>query len=118
MVPGKYQAIIIDKKGQPNNPTDVILHRNHIKSDDSVTLLGIEIDNELSFDKHISNLCNKSAAQLNALFSVSNFLGFEEKIANSSVKWTVLGHPRPKLNKIIFWTKPSGPVWASLSQIQ
>ena len=28
----------------------------------------------------------------------------------SSVKWTVLGHPRPKLNKIIFSTKPSGPL--------
>ena len=28
----------------------------------------------------------------------------------SSVKWTVLGHPRPKLNKIIFSIKPSGPV--------
>ena len=35
----------------------------------------------------------------------------------SSVKWTVLGKPRPKLNKIIFSTKPSGPVWATLSQI-
>ena len=26
----------------------------------------------------------------------------------SSVKWTVLGHPTPKLNKIIFSPKPSG----------
>ena len=28
----------------------------------------------------------------------------------SSVKWTVLGHPRPELNKVIFSTKPSGPL--------
>ena len=27
----------------------------------------------------------------------------------SSVKWTVLGKPGPKLNKTIFSTKPSGP---------
>ena len=30
-------------------------------------LLGLEIDSKLSFDKRISKLCNKSAAQLNAL---------------------------------------------------
>ena len=33
----------------------------------------------------------------------------------SSVKWTVLGKPGPKLNKIISSTKPSGPFWATLS---
>ena len=37
-----------------------------------------------------------------------------EKVRNiiknkSSVKWNVLGHPRPKLNKIISSIKPSGP---------
>ena len=36
----------------------------------------------------------------------------------SSVKWTVLGHPGSELNKIIFSPKPSGPFWATLSQIQ
>ena len=40
-----------------------------------------------------------------------------KRVKWSSVKWTVLGKPGPKLNKIIFSTKPSGPVWATLSQI-
>ena len=35
----------------------------------------------------------------------------------SSDKWTVPGKLGAKLNKIIFSTKPSGPVWATLSQI-
>ena len=34
-------------------------------------------------------------------------------VFKSSVKWTVLGHPRPELNKVIFSTKPSGPFWAT-----
>ena len=37
---------------------------------------------------------------------------------NSSDKWTVLGHSGARLNKIIFSIKPSGLVWATLSQIQ
>ena len=36
----------------------------------------------------------------------------------SSDKWIVLGHSGARLNKIIFSTKPSGSVWATLSQIQ
>ena len=35
----------------------------------------------------------------------------------SSVKWTVLGKPGSKLNKIISSTKPSGLAWATLSWI-
>ena len=43
------------------------------------------------------------------------FLRFNKyKVCNSvkwsSVKWTVLGKPESKLNKIIFSTKPSGPL--------
>ena len=34
----------------------------------------------------------------------------------SSNKWTVLRKSGARLNKIIFSTKPSGPVWATLSQ--
>ena len=33
-------------------------------------------------------------------------------------KWIVLGQSGARLNKIIFSTKPTGSVWATLSQIQ
>ena len=77
--PEKFQAIIIDRKGQSNNPTKLIIDGKEINSENCVTLLGLEIDSKLSFDKHISKLSNKCAGILNALIRLKRFLGFEEK---------------------------------------
>ena len=40
---------------------------NNIKSEDNKILIDITIDSNLSFNKHINNLCKKASAQLNAL---------------------------------------------------
>lgn len=77
--PGKFQAIIIDRKGQKNNPTEFKIDNKIIKSEECVKLLGLEIDSKLSFDKHVSKLCNKSAGQLNALIRLKKYLRFEER---------------------------------------
>ena len=77
--PEKPHAIIIDKEGQNNNPTEINIDEKKISSESSVLLLGLEIDSKLNFDKHISKLCNKSAGQLNAFNRLNRYLGFEEK---------------------------------------
>ena len=77
--PEKFQAIIIDRKNQNNNPQILTIDNKNINSTDSVTLLGLEIDSKLNFDKHISKLCKKSAGQLNALCRLGYLLGFEER---------------------------------------
>ena len=38
--PEKLQAIIIDKKGQNNNPTEINIDRKKINSEGNVLLLG------------------------------------------------------------------------------
>ena len=66
----KFQAIITDKKGQNNNPTEINIDEKKVNSESSVLLLGSEIDSKLNFDKHISKLYKKSVGQhiqLNAL---------------------------------------------------
>ena len=45
----------------------------------SVELLGIQIDDKLEFNLHISNICRSAANQLNALFRLKRFLGYKEK---------------------------------------
>ena len=51
-----------------------------IDSENSVKLLGIEIDNRLSFEKHTSTLCNKASNQLNAVGRIQKSMGFKEKV--------------------------------------
>ena len=50
------------------------IDNNEIKSENLVTLLGITIDNQLSFDDHISKLCNKASMQLNAIFRLKKHM--------------------------------------------
>ena len=45
-----------------------------------VNLLGVTIDNDLKFDKHISNLCLKAGRKLCALSRMSEFLSFDKNL--------------------------------------
>ena len=56
--PDKFQAICIGKKTHDNIESFQIGQTN-IKCDDSVTLLGINIDYMLKFDAHVSEFCKK-----------------------------------------------------------
>ena len=50
-----------------------------IKSDNYVKLLRIEINNKLSFEKHISTPCKKASCQLNIIGRRHQFMGAKEK---------------------------------------
>ena len=50
-----------------------------MNSENSVKLLGIEVDNKLSFEQHISIHSNKASNQLNATGRIQKFMGFKEK---------------------------------------
>jgi len=52
---------------------DVIWESNSVK------LLGVTIDNDLKFDKHVSNICLKANRKLSALARVSKFLSFQKR---------------------------------------
>ena len=50
-----------------------------LDSEPSITLLGMEIDNFLTFNTHIGNLCKKAASQLNVLKRLSTFIRYNER---------------------------------------
>ena len=50
-----------------------------LKSEANFMLLGVDIDNRLSFHGHINNLCRKAANPLNALKRLCSFMGMTGK---------------------------------------
>ena len=55
--PGKYQAITIDKKKKCHTNETLKIRDKMIKASFSVKLLGVQIDDQLNFNLHISNIC-------------------------------------------------------------
>ena len=64
--PEKFQAIAVGKKTAQKSPTFNICDFN-ITCDETVKLLGVDIDFMLNFDSHIKSICKKAAQQLNIL---------------------------------------------------
>ena len=83
----KFQAIIVKRNSDICNQYTLNIDVNQVTLEKSVKLLGINIDNKLSFDKHVSSLCKKASNQLNAISSLHRYLGFTEKkvLINSTV---------------------------------
>ena len=58
-----------------------------INVSNEVTLLGIQIDEQLRFDSHVDKICKKAAMQLNAIKRLAQFMGGKERrvIVNSFI---------------------------------
>ena len=76
--PDKFQAMIIscDKK---ENKYDLNINNSIISSADSVTILAIEIDNKVNFEKHVSAICKKASWQLHPISQIKSYIGKKEK---------------------------------------
>ena len=77
--PDKFHALLVRKDRENTAGQNISFQGHAIKSEETVKLLGVTLDNKLNFDTHISNLCKKAAAQLNVLKRLRSFIGFEQK---------------------------------------
>ena len=50
-----------------------------IENSQSEKLLGVTLDSDLNFEKHINNICGKAKAKLSALSRVATYMNFENK---------------------------------------
>ena len=74
---GKFNAIIFDKhKGNFTNQI-IKINQKEIKAVSKV--LGIAIDDKLTSNHHINNICKSTSNQLNALIRLKHLLRFEER---------------------------------------
>ena len=76
--PDKFQAIVVHHNKNVKGDYNIDVNNIKIKSTNSVKLLGVEIDNNLNFGKHVSSLCQKAANQLNAISRLKNYMGKKE----------------------------------------
>ena len=74
--PDKFQATAVRKNCRMKDSYALNINNQTINSENCVKLLGIEIDNTLSFNKHIFTLCKKASNQLNAIGRTQKYMGF------------------------------------------
>ena len=77
--PGKFQAIVLCGRNQPQNITFHI-NGNDIQSVPEAKLLGVIFDENLSFIPHVTSMCKKASRQVNALSRISKHLSKESRM--------------------------------------
>ena len=80
--PDKFQFMVMSRKSNINLPKNITINNVTIDAVDDVKLLGVHIDAQFSFRKHVKNLCNKASRNLNVIKKMSNRVhGKAERIA-------------------------------------
>ena len=70
--PGKYHFMLFDVK--ENKQFDLIFSDITLKHSSHEDILGVTIDNKLSFDEHIFNICKTANKKLNALSRINHYI--------------------------------------------
>ena len=73
--PDKFHLLLSNK----NLDFKININNNEIFNSENEKLLGITIDNKLSFNNHVTNLCKKATQKLHALSRVSRFMGINQR---------------------------------------
>ena len=73
----KFQAIGLSRE---NVSIDFEIDNQKIQSESVVKLLGINIDNKLNFDCHVSIISRKAAKQINALQRLCKHIDYTSKL--------------------------------------
>ena len=77
---GKFQATVLNRK-EAQATHKLIIDNKDFKTTNSIKLLGINIDDHVKFNEHISTLCSKAVMQLHALSRLQKYIGKSEKEA-------------------------------------
>ena len=78
--PSKFQLTILGKDIKDDN-VHISFGNTSLSSQVCINVLGIKLDNMLTFNNHIDDMCRKASRQLNALRRLSKYLNEKNKIA-------------------------------------
>ena len=74
--PSKFQFMFLSK--YKNIEKNMSFDGKTIKSSDTVELLGITLDKNINFKRHIQNICRKANNKTKALLRIRKFLNLEQ----------------------------------------
>ena len=74
--PSKFQLMFLSK--YKNIEKNMSFDGKTIKSSDTVELLGITLDKNINFNRHIQHICQKANNKTKALFRTRKFLNLEQ----------------------------------------
>ena len=77
--PSKFQAILLSKNCSLTDRIPIKIKETLVENETQVDLLGLKIDNRLSFKSHISAICKKAAKQLNVLKRLDSLLNISQR---------------------------------------
>ena len=78
--PDKFQAIAVHHNKNINENYTLKVNNTEFVPNIFVKLLGLEIDNELLFDKYVASLRKKAANQIHAICRLQNPINKKEKV--------------------------------------
>ena len=79
--PAKFQTMLLKSNSIKDIQLNVTVENISLPSSDTMKVLGIDIDDRLTFDGHISNMCIKAGRQLNVLQRLRGSLDQDSRMA-------------------------------------
>ena len=79
--PAKFQTMLLKSNSVKDIQLNVTVENISLPSSDTMKVLGIDIDDRLTFDGHISNMCIKAGRQLNVLQRLRGSLDQDSRMA-------------------------------------
>ena len=79
--PAKFQTMLLKSNSIKDIQLNVTVENSSLPSFDSMKVLGIDIDDKLTFDGHISNICIKAGRQLDILQRLKGSLDQDSRMA-------------------------------------
>ena len=75
----KFQAIFSRKDKQSTAGISLKIGSEEIESEDQVKLVGVFIDNKLSYNEYISSYLKQASAKMNSIKRLGNFISKNQK---------------------------------------
>ena len=87
--PSKLQSMLFKSKNVNVEYFSIIVDNDALNLTDSMIVLGVDIDDKLNFNSHVSNMCNKAGRQLNVLQRLTGSLDYASRLSiyKSCIMW-------------------------------